>query len=115
MKDERRANDLIELSRKRYLTIDEIKEPYRQVEEYNEIIQELIFAFMCKSGETNKSLIDFAKENLKILTSSEISIIEDLKLKRDRISFYGEIVPNEFLNSRKSTIDWIIEKLLKTS
>jgi hypothetical protein len=115
MKDERRANDLIELARKRYLSMDELKESYRQIEEYYEIIQELIFAFMCKSGESNKSLMDFAKENIKILTDNEIILIEDLKIKRDRISFYGEIVPNEFLTTRKSMIDWIIEKLLKTS
>jgi hypothetical protein len=113
MKDERRANSLIELARKRYLTIDELKEPYRQVEEYNEIIRELIFALMFKSGETNKSLTEFAK-NIKILTPLEIQTINELNVEQNKISLFGELTKKEFLNSRKSTIDWIIEKLLKT-
>ena len=117
-KDERRAKALTDLARKRYLTINELKEPYRLIEEYYEIIKELITAFMYKSGFKTLShlaLIKFAKENIKILTSAEISLIDDLRIKRNNIVYYGETVTKEFLNARKSVIDWIIEKLLKAS
>jgi len=118
MKDEPRAKALTDLARKRYITINELQEPYRQVEEYYEIICEIILAFMCKSGveiSNNKTLIAFAKENIKVLTSPEISLIEDLRIKRNNIVSSGEIVSSEFLRTRKSAIDWMIEKMLKTN
>jgi hypothetical protein len=116
-KDERRAKALTDLARKRYLTISELKEPYRIIEEYYEIIKELITAVMYKSGFKTLShlaLIEFAKENIKVLTSAEISLIDDLRIKRNNIVYYGETVTSDFLSARKSVIDWIIEKMLKT-
>jgi len=116
-KDERRAKALTDLARNRYLTISELKEPYRQIGEYHEIICEIILAIMCKYGfETlnPKTLIEFAKENIKVLTSAEISLIDDLRIKRNNIVYYGETVTSDFLSARKSVIDWIIEKMLKT-
>jgi len=115
-KDERRAKALTDLARNRYLTINELKEPYRIIEEYYEIIKELITAFMYNSGFktlSHKALVEFAKENIKTLTSAEISLIDELRIKRNNIVYYGETVNNEFLKARKSVIDWIIEKLLK--
>jgi hypothetical protein len=105
MKDEKRAKALIELARKRYLSMDELKNSYRQIEEYQKIIHELISAFMYKTGETAKSI--------KILTSTEIQVINDLNIEQNKISSFGEITPG-FLTARKSILDWIIEKLLKT-
>jgi hypothetical protein len=115
-KDERRAKALTDLARKRYLTINELKEPYRIIEEYYEIIKELITAFMYNSGFktlSHKALVEFAGENIKTLTSAEISLIDDLRIKRNNIVYYGEPINAEFLKSRKSIIDWIIEKLLR--
>jgi hypothetical protein len=115
-KDERRAKALTDLARNRYLTINELKESYRIIEEYYEIIKELITAFMYNSGFktlSHKALVEFAKENIKTLTSAEISLIDDLRIKRNNIVYYGEKVNVEFLKSRKSVIDWIIEKLLR--
>jgi hypothetical protein len=113
-KDEKRAKALIDLARNRYLTINELKEPYKLTEEYYEIIRELLTAFMYNSGfKNNNQLTEFAKENIKTLTPSEISLIEELKIKRDNLVYSGEIVGADFLKSRKSAIDWIIEKLLR--
>ena len=105
---------LIDLARNRYLTINELKEPYRLIEEYYEIIRELLTASMYNSGfKNNNQLIEFAKENIKTLTPAEISLIEELRIKRDNLVYYGEIVNSEFLKTRKSAIDWIIEELLR--
>jgi len=115
-KDERRARALIDLARNRYLTISELKEPYRIIEEYYEIIKELITAFMYKSGFktlSHKALVEFAKENIKVLTSAEISLIDELRIKRNNIVYYGETVSKEFLKSREESIKRLINKLNK--
>lgn len=115
-KDERRGNALKELAKNRYLTIKELKEPYRIIEEYYEIIKELITSIMYKSGFKTLShiaLIDFAKTNIKTLSSSEISLIDELRIKRNNILYYGETVSLEFLKSREVFIRKIIDKLIK--
>ena len=115
-KDERRANALIDMAKNRYTNMDELKEPYRIIEEYYEIIKELITSIMYKSGLktlSHKVLIDFAKENIKILSSSEISLIDELRIKRNNIVYYGEKVTREFLKSREGFIRKIIIKLIK--
>lgn len=115
-KDERRANALIDMAKNRYATINELKEPYRVIEEYYEIIKELIISIMYKSGLktlSHKALIDFAKENIKILSSSEISLIEELRIKRNNIVYYGEKITKEFLKTREESIRKIINKLIK--
>jgi hypothetical protein len=113
-KDERRAKALKDLAKNRYSNIKELKEPYRIIEEYYEIIKELITAFMYKSGFktlSHKALVEFAKENIKILTSAEISLIDELRVKRNNIVYYGETVSKEFLKTREESIKRIINKL----
>jgi len=113
-KDERRAKALKDLAKNRYSNIKELKEPYRIIEEYYEIIKELITAFMYKSGFktlSHKALVEFARENIKILTSAEISLIDELRVKRNNIVYYGETVSKEFLKAREESIKRIINKL----
>jgi hypothetical protein len=114
-KDERRANALTNMARNRFLTIKELKEPYRIIEEYYEIIKELITSVMYKSGLktlSHKALIEFAKDNIKPLTSSDISLIDELRVKRNNIVYYGETITKEFLKTREESIKNIINKLL---
>ena len=115
-KDERRAVALINMARNRYLTLKELKEPYRILEEYYEIIKELITSIMYKLGFktlSHKALIEFAKENIKILTSSDISLIDELRIKRNNIVYYGETITEKFLKEREESIRNIINKLFK--
>jgi len=115
-KDERRAGALINMARNRYLTLKELKEPYRILEEYYEIIKELITSIMYKLGFktlSHKALIEFAKENIKILTSSDISLIDELRIKRNNIVYYGETITEKFLKEREESIRNIINKLFK--
>lgn len=114
-KDERRANALKEMAKERYQTIHSLKEPYRILEEYYEIIKELLTAFMYVSGWktlSHKALVDFARKNINILSSSELELIDELRIKRNNIVYYGERVTLEFLKNRENTIKQIIEKLL---
>jgi hypothetical protein len=115
-KDERRAGALIHMAKNRYLTLKELKEPYRLLEEYYEIIKELITSIMYKLGFktlSHKALIEFAKENIKILTSSDISLIDELRIKRNNIVYYGETITEKFLKEREESIRSIINKLFK--
>ncbi len=115
-KDERRANALANMAKNRYLTLKELKEPYRILEEYYEIIKELITSIMYKSGFktlSHKALVEFAKDNIKLLTSSDIALIDELRIKRNNIVYYGEIITKEFLKSREDSIKKIINKLLR--
>ncbi|MCX6747184.1 MAG: hypothetical protein NTU63_03570 [Candidatus Pacearchaeota archaeon] len=113
-RDERRAKALKDLAKNRYSTIQELKEPYRIIEEYYEIIKELITSFMYKEGFktlSHKALVEFAERNIKILTSSEIFLIDELRVKRNNIVYYGETVSKEFLKTREEVIKRIINKL----
>ena len=113
-KDEKRANALIEMAKDRYKNLN-FKEIYRVIEEYYEIIKELITAFMYKNGWktlSHKALVEFASNNIKSLSSNEISLIDELRIKRNNIVYYGEKVSFEFLKSRENNIKNIINKLL---
>ena len=113
--DKKRADALREMAQDRYKNIN-FKEPYRIIEEYYEIIKELLTAFMYEQGFKtliHKVLVEFAAENIKFLSSSEISLIDELRVKRNNIVYYGEKVSFEFLKSREETIKKIIDKLIK--
>jgi len=114
-KDPRRAGALKEMAQDRFRTIVNLKEPYRILEEYYEIIKELITSIMYCSGFktlSHKALIEFAKLNIKQLTNQEIELIDELRIKRNNIVYYGEKITLEFLRFRESTIKIIIHKLL---
>ncbi|MDD5192760.1 MAG: hypothetical protein PHH54_00925 [Candidatus Nanoarchaeia archaeon] len=113
--DEKRANALKEMAEDRLSSINSFKEPYRIIEEYYEIIKELITSFMYKSGFktlSHKALVEFASKNIKSLTTQETALIDELRIKRNNIVYYGEKVSHEFLKSRQETIKIIINKLM---
>jgi hypothetical protein len=116
-KDEKRAKALKDMAVERYKTINNLKEPYRILEEYYEIIKELLTAFMYLSGFktlSHKTLIKFAEKNIKQLSSSEVKLIDELRTIRNNIVYYGEKINANFLKSREKFIRRIIERLLKT-
>ena len=113
--DEKRADALIEMAKDRYKNMN-FKEPYRIIEEYYEIIKELITAFIYKQGWktlSHKALVEFASENIQNLSSNEMNLIDELRIKRNNIVYYGEKVSSEFLKSREVYIKRIIGKLIK--
>ncbi len=114
-KDERRANALKDMSKERLKDISDLKAAYRILEEYYEIIKELLTSAMYKQGWktlSHKSLVEFAAKNIKTLTAQEIQLIDDLRIKRNSIVYYGEKVSEDFLKSREPFIKNIIQKLL---
>jgi len=115
-KDERRSKALRVMAENRFSTISSLKEPYRIVEEYYEIIKELLTSFMYSWGFktlSHKSLIEFSIKNIKSLKSREWSLIDELRVKRNNIVYYGEQITLEFLKTRQKHIEDIIKKLIK--
>ena len=115
-KDERRASALKEMAKDRFLKMSSLKEPYRIIEEYYEIIKELLTSFMYLKGFktlSHKALIEFSGENIKELSEREIKLIDELRVKRNDIVYYGEKVNLEFLEGREETIRKLIKKLLE--
>ena len=113
--DERRAGALKRLAIDRFSKMSSLKEPYRIIEEYYEIIKELLTSFMYLQGFktlSHKALVEFSAKNIKELSNKEISLIDELRIKRNNIVYYGEQITSEFLRSREENIKEIIQKLI---
>lgn len=114
-KDERRAKALKAMAMDRFLKMPVLKGPYRIIEEYYEIIKELLTSFMYLQGFktlSHKALVEFSAKNIKDLSNKEISLIDELRIKRNNIVYYGEQITLEFLKSREEHIKDIIKKLI---
>jgi hypothetical protein len=115
-KDERRAKALKEMAKNRLSSISCLKEPYRILEEYYEIIKELLTSFMYLQGFktlSHKTLVEYSAKNITSLSTQEISLIDELRVKRNNIVYYGEQITQDFLKSREEKIKEIIVKLIK--
>lgn len=116
-KDEKRAKALFEMAKERHRTITNLKEPYRILEEYYEIIKELITSIMYSSGFktlSHKALVEFAEKNIRSLSKQDISLIDELRIKRNNIVYYGQKITLEFLKNRENSINKIIRVLLRS-
>jgi hypothetical protein len=61
-----------------------------------------------------KALIEFSSREIKSLSKKEISLIDELRSRRNAIVYYGEKVTSDFLKTRESTIKRIISSLAET-
>ena len=84
------------------------------VEDYYEIIKELLVAYLLKNGIRSKNhqcLISyFYKQNLNY--EKEALLISQMSFFRNRLNYYGEDIPMEFYQQNKQEFENII-KLLK--
>ncbi|MEI7718379.1 MAG: hypothetical protein WCI72_00810 [archaeon] len=84
-------------------------------EDYYEVIKELLTAYMLKFGMRSKNhqcLISyFLKENPSL--DKEAYLIQQMSFFRNRLDYYGEDVPKEFLDSNKEDFEKIIKLLFE--
>ena len=84
------------------------------VEDYYEVIKELLVAYLLKNGLRSKNhqcLISFFyKENPN--HEKEAYLISQMSFFRNRLNYYGEDIPMEFYQRNKEDFDGII-KLIK--
>ena len=85
-------------------------------ENYYEIIKELCTAIALTEGfkfvgdNSHKELIEFMKKN-KEITEEDISIMDDLRVRRNRSSYEGRKIEIVYLENNKKSLLEIIEKL----
>ncbi|MFH1591840.1 MAG: hypothetical protein ABIB47_00530 [Candidatus Woesearchaeota archaeon] len=116
-KDKERTKSLQEMAKERIEKIIPVlpKElPYKIIEEYYEVIVQLITAIMYANGFktlSHVSLIDYLAKNYKGFESNEIRIVDTLRRVRHGTVYYGKKAEKEFLINNESAIKEIIEKL----
>jgi len=116
-KNSLRKESLIEMAKERFEDIKKESKIYKIVEEYYEIIKELITALMYQDGFktlSHKMLIVYLQNNYKNFDSAEIFLIDDLRKLRNNIVYYGKKVEKEFLLNNEKDIKFVISKLFKT-
>ena len=114
-KNEVRVESLVEMAKERLHDINHSSKPYKIVEEYYEIIKELITSLMyCDGLKTlsHKMLIVYLAETHKEFYASEIIVIDNLRKLRNNIVYYGQKVEKDFLINHEKEIMNIIKKLI---
>jgi len=89
---------------------------YRIIEEYYEIIKELLTALMYADGYKTLShtkLIEYFSKNYTELDSFQINLINILRKFRNEIVYYGKKISENFLVNYKDKIEGIIKILIK--
>ena len=115
-KNPRMSKSLLEMARERLKDIKENKKTYKIVEEYYEIIKELITALMYSNGVktlSHKMLIYYLEENYQELKKAEIVLIDNLRRLRNEIVYYGQKVEDDYLINNEKDIKSIINKLIE--
>jgi hypothetical protein len=116
-KDKDRARDLLGMSNDRLRLMKSIPKEmtFKAVEEYYEIIKELLTAVMYIDGYKTLShvkLIEYFSSNYKVLDEKQIRMIDTLRKYRIGIVYYGRRVGEEFLANNQDEINDIIKVLL---
>ncbi|MBL7148229.1 MAG: hypothetical protein ISS82_05370 [Nanoarchaeota archaeon] len=94
-KDKERAKALFDMAKERLEIINILPKdkPYKIIEEYYEIIKELLTALMYVDGYKTLShlkLIEYFSKHYEDLDNSQIKIIDTLRKFRNEIVYYGK-------------------------
>ena len=84
------------------------------IADYYEIIKELITAILLIDGYrtlSHKDLVDYIKEKYTKFTKYEISVLDDLRVLRNRIAYEGFFIEPSYLYRNEYLFKTIIQKL----
>ena len=84
------------------------------VEEYYEMIKELVTAIMSIDGwktTSHEMLVGYLAEFYKEFTSAEITLVDQLRMIRNDIGYRGVMVDGEYVQRNQETITKVIKKL----
>ena len=84
------------------------------ISDYYEMIKELITAILLIDGYktlSHKDLIDYIKEKYKEFNAREISILNDLRVLRNKIAYEGFFVEPFYLKRNESIYQEIIKNI----
>jgi len=117
-RDKRRAKDLYSMAKER---LEEIipalpqDKFYKIIEEYYEVIIQLITSLMYNEGYKTLShvgLIEYLSKNYPEFEKREIILIDSLRKLRHGTVYYGKKTEMEFLINHEETIKIVINKLI---
>lgn len=115
--DKERVKSIIERSFQRRNMIESVKVTEENVsfivEGYYEVIKELLVAYLLKNGLRSKNhqcLISYFYMNNKDY-EYEAELISRMSYLRNRLNYYGEMIPFGFYNKNKESIKKIINLL----
>ena len=110
-----RAKALREMAEDRLLDIKKEEKTYKIVEQYYEVMKELMTAIMYSDGFktlSHKVLIGYFKDNYsKLFSSFEFDLMDETRRLRNDIMYYGKNVDNSFLVNKEAQLKIIIKKL----
>ena len=113
-----RAKSLKYMAEDRLTDIKHEKKPYKIVEQYYEVIKELITALMYSDGYktlSHKSLILYLEKNYAAnFGKDEFILMDDMRKLRNDILYYGKQVDRSFLINHEGKLKIIISKLINT-
>lgn len=115
-KDRDRAKDLFDMAKDRLslLKIIPKNKTYKIIEEYYEVIKEILTAIMYIDGYKTLShikLIEYFDLNYKKLNKDQIRLLDQLRRFRIGIVYYGRKIRKEFLDNYEKDIREIIKIL----
>ena len=118
-RDKTRAKDLVEMANERMtdiITIIPKDKAYKILEEYYEVLVQLMTAIMYADGYktiSHISLIKYIEKNNKELSKPEIFLIDQIRKFRHGTVYYGKKISDGFLINNKELLTSIISKLFK--
>lgn len=98
-------------------TLDLERFPSNAVKEYYDIIREMASVLLLLDGYktygegAHKKMIEYLDKNYRQFSEYEISVIDDLRVTRNRISYNGFFVRTEYIERKRDSIEKIIAKL----
>ncbi|MEK6893196.1 MAG: HDIG domain-containing metalloprotein [Nanoarchaeota archaeon] len=101
--------------------IDEKRFPSIFIKEHYEIIRELISIILLldgfkASGEgAHKKQIEYLEANYKEFNKSEIMLIDELRLTRNKIAYDGFFIKEDYIERKMKEISEVIDKLMLIS
>ena len=117
-RDKGRSADLFKMAKERLVLLELIPKDkvYKILEEYYEIIKELLTAIMYLDGYKTLShikLIEYFSSNYKELDETDIKLIDIIRKFRIGIVYYGRKISQDFLTNNENDIKRIIKILTK--
>ncbi len=98
-------------------TIDSKRFSSHIIKEYYEVIRELVTVILLLDGYktygegAHKKLIEYMEKNYREFGGYEISLIDDLRVIRNKIAYNGFFVTDDYLERKKKDILALIDKL----
>ena len=97
--------------------IDKTKFPSNVAKEYYEIIRELTSIILLLDGykaigeKAHKRQIEYLEASYKELSKAEISLMDDLRITRNKIAYDGFFVKKSYIDRKLIEIISVIDKL----